>query len=225
MTEFLVPAGYGEAELTEKRSRFIARVWHTETEAAATAHVKDMREQHWDAAHNVYAYILKTGGIMRYSDDGEPQGTSGMPVLDVFCGGGIFDVCCVVTRYFGGVLLGTGGLVRAYSAAAKLALAAAGTGVMGLWVKLLISCTYSQFAPIRAVLEEMGAMIESTDFSADVVIDTAIPVEREDALRKRLTELTAGTVEPLRSGEEMRAQRQASGGREESRVLKKGFMN
>lgn len=204
MTEFLVPAGFGEAELLEKRSRFIARVWNTETEADALARIKEMREKHWDATHNVYAYILKTGGIMRYSDDGEPQGTSGMPTLNVFRGGGIFDVCCVVTRYFGGVLLGTGGLVRAYSSVAKRALDAAGTGVMGLWQRLLVSCTYSQYEPVRATLTDLGAVIESTDFGADVVIDAVISDEQAAKLKVRLTELTAGTVEAIPMGKEMR---------------------
>ena len=118
---YLTPAAFGEAEFTEKRSRFIGRVWPVETEAEALEHLKRMREQHWDATHNVYAYVLREGGIMRYSDDGEPQGTSGMPVLNVFRSREIVNVCCVVTRYFGGILLGTGGLVRAYSRSAKLA--------------------------------------------------------------------------------------------------------
>ena len=111
--DYLTPAAYGEAELIEKRSRFIGRVWPVESEAEALEHLKEIRARHWDATHNVYAYILREGGTMRYSDDGEPQGTSGMPTLTVFRAKEIQNVLCVVTRYFGGILLGTGGLVRA----------------------------------------------------------------------------------------------------------------
>ena len=126
MTTYLVPAGFGEAEYIEKRSRFIGRVWPVADEAQALEHLREIREQHWDAKHNVYAYIIREGGIMRYSDDGEPGGTSGMPTLNVFRSEEIQNVCCVITRYFGGVLLGSGGLVRAYSNTAKMALDAAG---------------------------------------------------------------------------------------------------
>ena len=112
MEEYFVPAGDGTAEFVEKRSRFIGRIWNTETEEEALACIRAMREQHWDARHNVYAYLIR-GGAMRYSDDGEPQGTAGMPVLEVLRGAELYNVCCVVTRYFGGILLGAGGLVRA----------------------------------------------------------------------------------------------------------------
>ena len=122
MTTYLMPAGFGEAELVEKRSRFIGRVWPVETEAQALEHIEQMRKQHHDARHNCFAYCVRDGGLMRYSDDSEPQGTAGQPILNVFRGREITNFCCVVTRYFGGILLGTGGLVRAYSEAAKLAL-------------------------------------------------------------------------------------------------------
>ena len=153
MESFLVPAGCGEAELVEKRSRFIGRVWPVENEAEAVARIKEMREKHWDATHNVYAYIIRENGIMRYSDDGEPGGTSGMPTLNVFRAEKINNVCCVITRYFGGILLGAGGLVRAYSAAAKLALDAAGVSRMDMWDELLISCSYAQYERVRRLLE------------------------------------------------------------------------
>ena len=111
MKSYLIPGGYGEVEFIEKRSRFIGRVWPVDSETEAIAHIKETREKHWDATHNVYAYIMLEGGIMRYSDDGEPGGTSGMPTLNVFRSNDIKNVCCVVTRYFGGILLGAGGLV------------------------------------------------------------------------------------------------------------------
>ena len=159
MTSYLVPAGCGEAEYVEKRSRFIARVWPVESEAEAVAHIEAMRKQHYDARHNVYAYIVRDGGIMRYSDDGEPQGTSGQPTLNVFRSQEITNFCCVVTRYFGGILLGTGGLVRAYSTAAKEALENAGISRMALWKSIELGCSYSQFERIKRLLEEHEAVI------------------------------------------------------------------
>ena len=111
-------------EFTEKRSRFIGYVKPVKTEAEATEFINSIRSKHWDARHNVYAYSLREGNIKRYSDDGEPSGTAGMPVLDVITKNEVYDVCVVVTRYFGGVLLGTGGLVRAYSQGSKIALEA-----------------------------------------------------------------------------------------------------
>lgn len=205
MNEFKIPLGYGEAEFTEKRSRFISRVWHTDTEPHALDHIKEMHEKHWDAAHNVYAYIIRSGGIMRFSDDGEPQGTSGMPVLSVFRSGEIFDCCCVVTRYFGGVLLGTGGLVRAYSHSARLALDASGTGIMWPWTRNMVSCTYSQFERVRDEILGFGGNIDSTDFGSDIVIECVIPHQAIEPFSARLTELTSGTVGLMKMGIEMRA--------------------
>ena len=125
MDEYLIPTKDADAEMIEKKSRFIGHIFRTETEEEALARLKEMRETYWDATHNVYAYVIKDGPT-RFSDDGEPGGTAGMPVLDVLQREGVYNVCCVVTRYFGGTLLGTGGLVRAYSRSAKLALDAAG---------------------------------------------------------------------------------------------------
>ena len=202
---YRIPGGYGEAELIEKRSRFIGRVWPVETEEEALEHLREIREKHWDATHNVYAYIIRENVIMRYSDDGEPQGTSGRPTLAVFQGEEVFNVCCVVTRYFGGILLGTGGLVRAYSHTAKLALEAAGIRVVGLWERLLTACPYSLYERVRRELEAAGAILESTDFGADVSMEALLPKGASEALQQRLLELSAGTVEALILGEEYRA--------------------
>ena len=207
MERFLTPFGCGEAETVEKRSRFIARVWPVEAESEALARIKEMREKHWDATHNVYAYILRENNVMRYSDDGEPGGTSGMPTLNVFRGEGIVNVCCVVTRYFGGVLLGTGGLVRAYSAAAKAGLEAAGVQEMALWRGKLLSCAYGQYERIRRLLEESGAVVENTDFGADVVIEALLRADCADDFDRKLTELTAGTVVSEDAGETFRGVR------------------
>ncbi|MBR5491168.1 MAG: YigZ family protein [Oscillospiraceae bacterium] len=204
MTSYLVPAAYGEAEYVEKRSRFIARVWPCETEAEALAHLEATRKQHYDARHNVYAYIIREGGIMRYSDDGEPQGTSGQPTLNVFRSQEIQNFCCVVTRYFGGILLGTGGLVRAYSTAAKMALENAGISRMALWKSIELGCSYSQFERIKRLLEEHEAVIENTDFGADIVFSALLREDKVDDFAKALTELTAGTVEYLECGESFR---------------------
>ncbi len=207
MERFLTPFGYGEAEIVEKRSRFIARVWPVEAESEALSRIREMREKHWDATHNVFAYILRDNNVMRYSDDGEPGGTSGMPTLNVFRGEGIVNVCCVVTRYFGGVLLGTGGLVRAYSAAAKAGLEAAGVQEMALWRGKLLSCAYGQYERIRRLLEENGAVVENTDFGADVVIEALLRADRADDFDRKLTELTAGTVVSEDAGETFRGVR------------------
>ncbi len=125
MADYKTVRAAASGELTEKRSRFIGYCKPVSTEEEATAFIASIRSRHWDARHNVYAYSLREGNLRRYSDDGEPSGTAGMPVLDVLQKSGVTDVCVVVTRYFGGVLLGTGGLVRAYSQAARLGLNAA----------------------------------------------------------------------------------------------------
>jgi len=204
---YLTVAGYGETEFIEKRSRFIGRVWPVETEAEALERLKEIRTKNWDATHNVYAYILRDGGIMRYSDDGEPQGTSGMPTLTVFRGHDIQNVLCIVTRYFGGILLGTGGLVRAYTQTAKLALAEAGIAQVREWEELLIACPYGMYEKIRRELENAGAIITSSDFGADVSLEVLLEKGRSDDLNRRLQELSSGTVEALVLGSRYRAVR------------------
>ena len=194
MSDYLIPASYGEIEYVEKRSRFIARLWHVENEQEALERLKDTREKHWDASHNVYAYSVKSTGATRFSDDGEPSGTSGMPVLDVFRKAGIQDFCCVVTRYFGGILLGAGGLVRAYSKAAAMALEAAGKAKMTLLNNVSLICSYPQYERIKAELSRFDAVIEATDFAADVDLTLSMTPESFDKFLPRVTELTAGTA-------------------------------
>ena len=113
MAEYYIPAQDSETEFSEKRSRFIGHVWHVETEEEAREKIAEMKAKYYDARHNCWCYLIREGGITRYSDDGEPQGTAGQPMLEVFRREGVENVCCVVTRYFGGILLGTGGLLRA----------------------------------------------------------------------------------------------------------------
>lgn len=200
MTEYLQPAGFGEAEFTEKRSRFIGRVWPVESASEATERIDEMRRRHYDATHNVYAYILRDGGTMRYSDDGEPQGTSGRPTLNVFVQEGIVNVCCVVTRYFGGTLLGAGGLVRAYSAAAKAALDAAGVCRMAEWTSLAVECPYSFYERVCRLAERHGAMTENTSFAADVALEMLVRADRTEAFARELTELSSGAIAPIERG-------------------------
>ncbi len=195
MSCYLTPDTFGEAELTEKRSRFIGRVWPVESEEEARARIEETRKKHYDARHNCWCYLLREGvSQQRYSDDGEPQGTAGQPMLNVFQSGGLTDLCCVVTRYFGGVLLGAGGLVRAYSAAAKLALDAAGVRQMARWQSVLIPTGYSIYERIRRLLEEYEAVVEDADFGADILITALVREDRAAALHRALTELSAGTV-------------------------------
>ena len=194
---YLTPYEFGEAELIEKKSRFIARVWPVASEAEAIEHIEAMRKKHYDATHNVYAYIIRENGIMRYSDDGEPSGTSGQPTLNVFRAQNIQNVCCVVTRYFGGTLLGAGGLVRAYSAAAKMGLDAAGIARMDSWVSMLISCPYNAYEKVRSLTEGAGAIIESTDFGSDVCISALIQEDKSSDFEAMLTDKTAGKISPL----------------------------
>ena len=196
MSAVLVPSGYGEAELTEKRSRFIGRVWPVESEQEALAHISEMREKHWDATHNVYAYVIREGALTRYSDDGEPHGTSGLPTLEVFRSGGVSNVCCVVTRYFGGVLLGTGGLVRAYTAAAKAALENAGISELKTWNEIVFDCPYALYEQVRREAELQGGRIENADFLQEVKLTALFPDEAAQTFLERLTALSAGKIRP-----------------------------
>ena len=201
MEEYLVPSGEGINEHTEKRSRFIGHIWRTDTEEAALAAIKATRESMWDARHHVYAYIIR-GGAMRYSDDGEPQGTGGMPVLDVLRRQELQNVCCVVTRYFGGILLGTGGLVRAYSKAAAMAVDAAGVSIMRLWQRYEIPCPYPLFERVKLEVEAHEGQIAAAEYGAQVDMTVRIPMGRADAFAVRLTDLSSGKLVPVDAGTE-----------------------
>ena len=195
MTGHLTAAGYGEAEYEDKHSRFIARVKSVTTEAEAKAFIEEIRRKYADATHHVYAYLLREGGIVRFSDDGEPGGTSGQPTLSVLRGAGLTDVCCVTTRYFGGILLGSGGLVRAYSSAARLAVSAAGIERMTPWRKAAFACSYGQYERLRRFLEDRGARVEETSFGAEVQLVFSAPENQCEALGEALFAASAGSVE------------------------------
>ena len=204
MESYKVPARDAECVFVEKKSRFIGRIWVTETEEEALEHLKAMRQQHWDATHNVYAYIIH-GGPTRYSDDGEPQGTAGMPVLEVLRGSGVENVCCVVTRYFGGTLLGTGGLVRAYGKAARDALSEAGIALKQLWKRLDLILPYSYYERLLQELERFGGVVAGTEYGADICLHLLLPANRTADFSARVTDLTRGAVAPMEIGAEFRA--------------------
>ncbi len=178
----------------EKRSKFIGYCKPVTTEQEAVDFINYKRSEHWDATHNVFAYSLREGNIKRYSDDGEPSGTAGMPVLDVITKNDIYDVCIVVTRYFGGVLLGTGGLVRAYSHGAKLALEAGKVILMQSCLMCDVKCTYNQYGKVSSLIMEIGAEIDDTIYEADVEIKFHIKPELLDKLNKQFADATSGEV-------------------------------
>nr|WP_297283777.1 YigZ family protein [uncultured Agathobaculum sp.] len=193
--DYFVPfAAYGEDKFEEKRSKFTGRLWRVETAEEAVSRIKEMRETYWDATHNCYAYILREGNVMRYSDDGEPQGTAGMPILEVLRHEQLENCLCVVTRYFGGVLLGTGGLVRAYTKGAQIAVAAAGVQRMSLFSVALIACPYNLYEMVLHLLSNHDCAVEQTDFGADVTLTVTLPAGGEEQLNAALAEATAGQV-------------------------------
>ena len=197
MEEYLIPYGPAEAEYVEKRSRFIGQIWRSDSEAEARARIEEARKRHYDARHNCWCYLIREGGVLRYSDDGEPQGTAGQPMLNVFQREGVWNVCCVVTRYFGGILLGAGGLTRAYGGTAKLALNAAGVSRMRLWASVAVPCTYALYDRMKLLIESSGGVIVDTDYGADILMTVQLPAEERKAFLGEVTELSAGTLEPL----------------------------
>ena len=197
MEEYLVPFGSASAEYVEKRSRFIGQVFPAASEAEARARIEAVRKEHHDARHNCWCYRVREGNILRYSDDGEPQGTAGQPMLNVFEREDVWDVCCVVTRYFGGILLGAGGLTRAYGGTARLALQAAGLSRMQLWATAAVPCTYPLYERMKLVVESVGGMVEDTEYGADILLTVLLPAERFGQLEEQVTELSAGALTPL----------------------------
>ena len=177
-----------ESEFVEKKSRFIGTICPAEHEEEALKFISDIRKKYWDAKHNVYAYVLRQGQVRRYSDDGEPQGTAGYPVLDVLLKEGLTDCAVVVTRYFGGTLLGTGGLVRAYSHSAKLAVDAGGVVTMKYCLRSVVSCDYTQYGRLAALIPESGGIIKDTRFAESVEIELLIPENQAEGLQHQITE-------------------------------------
>ncbi len=180
------------SEMEERKSLFIGHAAPVRSEEEARAFIDAKKKEFHDATHNVYASILNDGATARYSDDGEPQGTAGMPVLNVLKMSGACDLCVVVTRYFGGILLGAGGLVRAYSAAAKLAIDDAGLAVFEPYAIMKIEVTYSDYQRLTVALEKLGASEDSCDFGENVTVMAAIEAPRADEVAVTVSEMTYG---------------------------------
>lgn len=204
MTEFYLPTGYGTSEHVEKKSRFIGQVWPVSSEEEAREKIEAVKKQYHDARHSCWCYLLRDG-TLRYSDDGEPQGTAGQPMLEVFQREGITDVVCVVTRYFGGILLGTGGLARAYSKGAKDALMASGVSVQRIWDKISIPCPYNLFERVKMETEKLGGVVDSSDFGAEVQMTVLLPEEQTEAFLERLVEISNATLHGTKQTQVLRA--------------------
>ncbi len=185
----------------EKKSEFIGYIAPVKTNDEAVAFINQIKAMHRKARHNVYAYILREDNISRYSDDGEPQGTAGVPVLEVLQKRGLTDVCVVVTRYFGGILLGGGGLLRAYSHAASIACDAAHIMDMRLCHRLTIKTDYNLYGKINYILPNFDVITVNSDFADAVTIEILVMSEKLDALRKELTEVTNDSAEVTDLGE------------------------
>ena len=193
MSALKVPAGHGESEYIEKRSSFLGIVEPVSSEEEARTVIAAVKKQHRDARHNCWCYLIQ-GGAERYSDDGEPQGTAGIPMLEVFRKAGVSNAVCVVTRYFGGVLLGAGGLLRAYTKAAKDALENSGITEVIPVRELTLRCPYSLLERIRLEIAAAEAEILSTDYAADITLSIRIPEAKAVSFSERIFDLTSGTV-------------------------------
>ena len=196
MKDYITIEGEAQAEFVERKSRFIGYCRHVETETEALAFVEQLKKQNWDATHNVFAYSLREGQLKRCSDDGEPQGTAGVPVLDVLQKSGVVDVCMVVTRYFGGILLGAGGLVRAYSHGASIALEAAKKLHMTPCTRLSLDMDYGWYGKVRYILPQYNILVEESSFTDRVSMTLLIKSSRKEKFQADLVELTNGCVVP-----------------------------
>jgi uncharacterized YigZ family protein len=192
----------GEGEIVEKKSRFIAHVQTTHTEEEAAAFIEAEKKRYWDARHHCYAYIIgEQGETVRYSDDGEPSGTAGRPILEVLTGSGIRGLTLVVTRYFGGVLLGTGGLVRAYTQAVKEGLKNCTTGRMCYGYEVKVETDYNGIGKILYLLGNAGIEPISSDYGEKVVLRLAVPAKQMESLQKSVADATNGRAVFEKSGE------------------------
>jgi len=194
-------AKVAEIEFVERKSVFYGYAAPVKTEEEALALVKERRSLMPDATHHVFGYHMKGGILARYSDDGEPQGTAGMPVLEAIRKSGADDALVVVTRYFGGILLGAGGLVRAYAHTAHLALEAAGIVTYESYAELELACSYSDYQKYQAQLPRFGAVMDDTDFSDRVILRFAVKKHLVDDVRALVREISAGGNEVKVLGE------------------------
>lgn len=193
MRVFRVPFAAAESEFTEKRSRFIGHLKPVETEAEAQDYIRQIKKKYYDARHNCWCYLIGEN-LVRYGDDGEPQGTAGQPMLNVFQRENVTNVVCVVTRYFGGILLGAGGLSRAYTKSAKDTLVEAGAATVGLWTQVLIACPYPLLERIKGEIAAKDGLLDDVEYSADIRLTASLPDHQVQPLQDRLTELSAGSI-------------------------------
>lgn len=186
----------GTGEIVEKKSRFIGQVMPVDSEEEAYAFIESIKKKHYDARHNCFAFSIgEEMPLLRFSDDGEPQGTAGKPILEVITGSGIHNICIVVTRYFGGTLLGTGGLVRAYTDASKAALAECETKLMQRIYPVEIKTNYTDMGKIQYILNTNEIRIKDTVFAEDVLFTTEIPVPIKDRILSEITEATGARAQ------------------------------
>ena len=200
--EYITVRAEGADQFVEKKSRFICVIRPVHSEQEASAFIEEMKKKYWDASHNVYAYILREGNIQRFSDDGEPQGTAGIPVIEAMKKSGVTDAVVVATRYFGGILLGGGGLIRAYSHTATIALAAAQRVRMKRCLKLSIACSYDSYGRVQAIVPECGGIVDDTAFTDSVTLYLHLEPELLEGLARRLADATSGRAVIERRGEE-----------------------
>ena len=195
MEDYLVPAAWGGRSISKRSRAFWGGVYPVTSEQEAKEILERVRKQHYDARHNCWCYILKSGQ-KRYSDDGEPQGTAGQPMLNVFEREGVVDVLCIVTRYFGGILLGAGGLCRAYTKAAKDALDAAGISKMQPWLRQQITVSYALFERAKLLIAAQEGTVEDAQYRAEILMTYRIPEGADERLRTALREASSGSVVP-----------------------------
>ena len=202
MEDYRTIRGTAIGEYEEKKSRFIAQLSFADSEEKAVAFLEQVRAANRTARHNVYAYRLREGSRERYSDDGEPAKTAGTPALEVLQHSGLTDLIVVITRYFGGVLLGAGGLTRAYTKGAKDALDAVGISTMSLWTLWDVPCTYPLFERVKLEITACGGVVRDTAYGADIRLRAAFPAGGAEQFVPRLTELSAGGLAMEAAGEE-----------------------
>lgn len=195
MSEYITVEKENSDFFVEKKSKFIGYGKPVQTEAEALAFVTEIKKRHYDAAHNVYAYILRENGLMRFSDDGEPQGTAGIPVLEAMKKAGVTDTVLVATRYFGGILLGGGGLIRAYSHTASLAMAAAVKIRRRECLLLRLQCDYTLYGKLNSLVPEAGGQLDDTLFLENVEMQFHLEPEKLEALQKKLADTSGGQVQ------------------------------
>jgi uncharacterized YigZ family protein len=211
MSEF-VPFCDAESEFTEKRSHFISHLWRVSSEEEAQRRLGEIRARYHDARHNCWCYRLRAGDAVRYSDDGEPQGTAGQPMLNVFLREDVSDVLCVVTRYFGGILLGAGGLTRAYAKGAKDVLTVAGIARIQTWQRLTLECPYTLLEQVKRKLTALGGTVTEAAYAEAVMLTAELPAQEMQDFTIAARELSAGGITVV-SGEQVCR----PGGREESK--------